>query len=77
MELQPAVHMQHLNHGHQQHHSDLNAYQHQMTNINASNGEDKSKSKCQVHESCLARRTAVSGSRIRFRIAAQVKLHYS
>ncbi|CRL07986.1 CLUMA_CG021211, isoform A [Clunio marinus] len=44
MELQPAVHMQqHLNHGHQSHHNDLNIYQHQMTNINNSNGEEKNK----------------------------------
>lgn len=46
MELQPAVHMQHLNHGHQAHHSDLNVYQHQMTNINSSSADEKSKSKC-------------------------------
>lgn len=48
MELQPAVHMQHLNnHGHhtQSHHNDLNVYQHQMTNISATNGDEKSKSK--------------------------------
>lgn len=50
MELQPAVHMQHLNHGHQTLHSDLNVYQHQMTNINGSSGDEKTKSKCQVHE---------------------------
>ena len=47
MELQPAVHMQHLSHGHQQHHGDLNVYQHQMTNISTTNGDDKNKSKCQ------------------------------
>lgn len=52
MELQPAVHMQHLNHGHQQqHHGDLNVYQHQMTNISTTNGDDKNKnSKCQLYE---------------------------
>lgn len=45
MELQPAVHMQHLNHGHQTHHGDLNVYQHQMTNISTSSGDENSKSK--------------------------------
>lgn len=50
MELQPAVHMQHLNHGHQQHHEDLNVYHHQMTNISTTNGDDKNKSKCQIYD---------------------------
>jgi hypothetical protein len=51
MELQPSVHMQHLNHGgHQQVHGDLNVYQHQMTNITTTNGDDKSKSKLRTFE---------------------------
>lgn len=76
MELQPAVHMQHLNHGHQQHHSDLNAYQHHMTNINDSNGEDKSKSKCQVHESVALgkRKVSVQTRELEF-ICALRKIH--
>lgn len=51
MELQPAAMQQHLNHGHQNHHGDLNSYQHQITNMNnTSNSDDKNKSKCQVHD---------------------------
>jgi len=50
MELQPAVHMQHLNHHSQQpsHHGDLNVYQHQMTNL--SGDDEKSKSKYQLRD---------------------------
>lgn len=51
MELQPAVHMQHLNHSHQTHHGDLsNVYQHQMTNIGSNGGDDKSKSELENQE---------------------------
>lgn len=52
MELQPAAHLQHLGHSHQQHHNDLNVYQHQMTNINGHSGDEKSKSKS--WKSCIS-----------------------
>jgi hypothetical protein len=55
MELQPAVHMQHLNHGHglsslsSQHHNDLNNYQHQMNSIGQ---DDKQKSELILSGGC-------------------------